>query len=560
MNSGSPTIFNFPFGIDDFQPDLINDITVVNADHVLDLRCSVLEVEKLLIGPTAPGFTYTGTTFIDGYDPIKQALEVLDGVLATVSSELGLIVTDGYLARIDSIEDQLEAHRSSSGPVDAEGYGVHNVDGYVVGTDNIQDLTNKTYDSGPSRIGAKFIARASSPADTRQIEVYDSFGTLNFWVDNQGNGFFAGDAYVSGDRVVQGMDEVKNSLTVDGSTILGNDASLDTTTINGDTSLDGDLSITGNLSNSGPTFTSGDGTGTATLNFDQLNIAGDAYYTGSLSVTNNTTFGNVGGTSSHLLRGDLQQLFGNFYTTGQFRALGTDFRVETAGTYIDSPLLIVSSSTSLFGATSLFDDGSISSDGYQYFFGYGPTKATNTFVVNAVTQIEDLTVVEDLTVENGTLTAPETITDVLTTEGPTSFIDGTEGTDGYVWTSIDTNGRGAWLPPLKTSFSSVVTDGYLFENEDGSSGVLPAPGFFDAENQDEVFLDATSGSFTVNLPSGPSLGDRVRLIDYDGTLSLTTKVFVVPDIELIMGATSLELDSPDTAIEVIFNGDSWRIF
>ena len=325
------TTFNFPFGLDDFQPALINDIVVVNADHVNDLRQSILEVEKALLGPTP--LEYDGTTIVLDQDAIKVAIEKLDLHIATVESMLGIIVDaygDGYSGRIDTIEGEMFAHRTSPGPIDAYGYGVHDVEGQVVGTENVQYLTNKTYDSGLENIGPKFTARAKSGDETlAQYALYGvdtgSSAPLNFYIDDGGNSYFAGDMTVEGDQVFKGVERVENHLIVDGYSILGNNSSLDYTIINGTLTANSSVAIAGDITHTGTNTSLGDGYGTSAYNFTQSDFSGSVQIGSGLVVN-----GSVVLDDDVTMNGSITAR-GHIHTLSGLRVLGNQVIIEDTG-------------------------------------------------------------------------------------------------------------------------------------------------------------------------------------------------------------------------------------
>lgn len=535
----SSTDFNFPNGdgyggnrVDLFAPILLNDITVVNADHVNDIRLSVCEVEKALVGTTP--LSYDSTTIIqDGYN-IVTALETLDFHLATVESIIGLTFTglDGYASRIDAIEFGLNSHRVENSETDADGYSVHGVDGYVVGTANEQALTNKTVDSGTGHVGPKFIARSSlADVGNDQIQVMGSDSTsIVASINWRGDAYFAGDITVEGDRVIKGTDVVQQSLVVDGYTILGNNATIDTHKLNGDTTIDGNLSVSKELTVSGSNITLGDSTGTLDLNFIAVDISKDATIHEDLVVEGSTTLGDASG-DTHTIKGNILHSLGNIHTSGEFRALGTSFSVEGTTTTINTTNFQINSTASVFGNTTLFNNGNVNSDGYQYEFGELSTTSTNTFVVNATAQIEDMVVVEDISITNGGITAsngPNLLNDLEVT-GSLQIRDGSEGTARYVWTSTDTIGNGEWAPAIRTPWVSIVVDGYSVTDAYGTTPLVPL-GFYTASAGEEIYANADAyGSFTVNLPSNPIIGDRVRFVDFNGQWGSPNSIFVFPE-------------------------------
>jgi hypothetical protein len=77
---------------------------------------------------------------------------------------------------------------------------------------------------------------------------------------------------------------------------------------------------------------------------------------------------------------------------------------------------------------------------------------------------------------------------------------------------------------------------------------------------DEVLANPT-GQMILTLPASPNLGDKVRIIDFDGTWSLTDYVRVARNGKKIHGASDdLDLTTAGDSCELVYNGtDDWRI-
>jgi len=550
------TTFQFPtLGIDLFDPMLIDDVTVVSAAHVLDLRRAVEEVEKSIIGITP--LSYSGTVIITSGDNLRTALEKLDYFTAAISTQLGFIFDgyfDGYASRIDTIEGDLHAHRSEDYQIDAYGYSVHGVDGYVVGTLNTQALFNKTIDSGTNLLGPKFIARTSiADVGTRQLEVYSYDGYLSAWIDEQGNARFK-DVIIDGYKIQQGIDIVKNSLLVDGYTILGTDTS-DYVNILGDLTVAGDANFDSDIFG-GQTVDLGDGSGQLNLNFTQAQLTGPLSISDSLTVNGAVNIGDLVGSDPITIKGPIYQLTGVLHNTDGFRALGAKFKVESDTTFVDTTTLNIGALT-IVSTTLNIDESlrSFTSNGYNYTFGMYSTKNTNLFAVNAKSLFEEeMTINGDLTLNTGTLTAPQANLGGLQ-------LGNVPTTDGYVWTTTDTLGNGAWEIPKTDKWNSYVVDAY---NATSNVGVIPnvVPNVYNALTNDELLINTSYAPFTVFLPSSTLIGTRVRLVDYEDTWTAVKKVIVVPEnypIGLINGSTSLTLTASGSWTELVSNGTNWRI-
>lgn len=559
--------FNFPLGIDSLTPPLLNDVTIVNANHVLDLRTSILLVENALIGSTP--FNYDGVFLIqDGYN-IKLSLETLDNHLALVEQLIGIYSSgplDGYATRLDTLESNLYAHRKENSWIDSDGYNVHGLitGSYVVGTEDIQSLNNKKIDTGtnPALFGPKFIARATVADIGFQNDMIQVFGVDGYIlvssINYRGDAYFAGDIVVEGDRIVKGTDIIQNSLTVDGSTILGNNAVLDTTTINGNTSIDGTLLVTQDVTFTGSNLTTGNGTGNFVADYNLVTFTDDAYVQGNFVVDGGAILGDSSASNTHLIRGSVLHSGSStlWHSDGSLRVLGTKFRVESDTVFVDTSNFISTSDLQL-GSILLQTNGNITSTGSLFQFGDAYT--ANIFL-NGNTSTNDLIVANNIQVSSGNISTPSLDTFNLEVNGPVQIKDGSEGAQNYVWTSVDTNGTGAWRPHRITPWATVVTDGYTAEDAYNVVTPLIPNGVYDALPDNEIFADTDAyGSFIVNLPATSTKGTRVRIIDANGLWSSLKKVYVYPQSGLIMGQPFVELETPDQWVEIVYNGTSWRV-
>jgi hypothetical protein len=557
--------FNFPLGIDSLTPPLINDVTIVNANHVNDLRTSILLIENSLVGSTP--FNYDNNSLIqDGYN-IKQALETLDQHLFLVEQLIGLYsVEDGYSARLDIIESNLDAHRKENSWIDLDGYNVHGliVGSYLVGTEEVQLLNNKRVDSGidPDSYGPKFVARTTIADIGSQNDMIQVFGvdgyTLVSSINYRGDAYFAGDIIVEGDRVVKGTDVVQNSLTVEGSTILGNNASLDTLTIKGNTSIDGTLNVTQDVTLTGSNLTAGNGAGSLIANYNLATFSNDAYVNGSFTTDGGVTLGSASALNTHLIRGSVLHSGSSslWHSDGSLRVLGTKFRVESDTVYVNTSNFISTSDLQL-GNILLQTNGNITSTGT--LFQFGDAYSANIFL-NGTTSTEDLIVANNISVSSGNISTPSLEASNLVVEGPVQIKDGSEGSENYVWTSVDVNGTGAWRPHRITPWATVVTDGYTVEDAYNITTPLTPNGVYNAQPDNEVFAATDAyGSFIINLPAASTKGTRVRIVDSNGSWSSLNKIFVYPQSGLIMGQPFIELQTPDQWVEIVYNGSSWRV-
>jgi cytoskeletal protein CcmA (bactofilin family) len=527
------TTFLFPNGIDTFTPQLINDTTVVNAYHVLDLRQSLTEIEQALVGITT--ISYDDTAIIIDGDNVKNALEKLDKYLQQVAEQLGFVIDAygvGFANRVEQIEHQLQAHRDSSGPIDSEGYQIHGVIGQVVGTLNPQDLINKKLDSGIGNVGTKIILR-TQPADgdlDTQFVIKDRNDQYALWVNSVGDTFIAGNLQVTGDRIVKGTDVVQNHLQVDGSTVLGNNTAIDTVTINGQTTLNNNVSIIGNLTQIG-NLVLNNPTHTADLQYNQLNITSATTIIGDLTATSGiVTLGN--GADPITISGPIFHT-GTLYNSGGARILGNKFIVQSNDTVINTDYTTINSDSVVINDISI-NNGNVVSNGTTFVFGDGYSSSTNTFIINGTTTTENLLVLNNLQVALGSIIAPQIETMQLTINTGLAL-------PGYVWTATNIVGSGTWQP-LPKVWKTSISDGY---------GIT-------ANCYDEIFVDTTTNPIYVTLPNSPQLGDRIRVIDSNSSWNINP-CYVNSTTATIMGALTYTLNVQNDSAEIIYNGTEWRV-
>ena len=78
-------------------------------------------------------------------------------------------------------------------------------------------------------------------------------------------------------------------------------------------------------------------------------------------------------------------------------------------------------------------------------------------------------------------------------------------------------------------------------------------------SNDQVFADTGAATIELTLPATPVLGDIIRVIDYDGSWSLTNRVDLLGNGKTIMGSATYELTIADSSITLIYNGTEWRV-
>ena len=88
---------------------------------------------------------------------------------------------------------------------------------------------------------------------------------------------------------------------------------------------------------------------------------------------------------------------------------------------------------------------------------------------------------------------------------------------------------------LKSTTAGVLS--WAEESAGGTSWQAIKTGTYTASAGEGVFANTTSGAFTVNLPSSPSLGDEVTIVDYAGTFD-TNNLTVGRNSQPIMGTAA----------------------
>ena len=78
-------------------------------------------------------------------------------------------------------------------------------------------------------------------------------------------------------------------------------------------------------------------------------------------------------------------------------------------------------------------------------------------------------------------------------------------------------------------------------------------------SNDQVFGDTSGGAFTLTMPLSPSIGDLMRVIDYDGSWDSTNKVILDGNGKNINGNATLDLTTANDSIELVYNGVEWRV-
>ena len=86
-------------------------------------------------------------------------------------------------------------------------------------------------------------------------------------------------------------------------------------------------------------------------------------------------------------------------------------------------------------------------------------------------------------------------------------------------------------------------------------------GNYTASDGDNLFCDTSGGAFTVTLPSSPSIGNQVKIIDAEGTFG-SNNLTVARNSEKIQGATSdltISTNSAGIALVYVNSDNGWRL-
>ena len=189
--------------------------------------------------------------------------------------------------------------------------------------------------------------------------------------------------------------------------------------------------------------------------------------------------------------------------------------------------------------------------GWKIVYADGVATNTGIYDTGFSTTAGDVTLTGTQTLTNKTLTAPKIGTSILDTNGNELFLltatasavneltyanAATGNKPTFTATGNDTN-IGVSIQPKGSG--TVTIDALTFPAADGSadqilttngSGVLSfvdnsggtdwqavKTGNYTAVAGQGIFANTTSGAFTVTLPSSPTLGDEVSVVDYAGT-------------------------------------------
>ena len=119
---------------------------------------------------------------------------------------------------------------------------------------------------------------------------------------------------------------------------------------------------------------------------------------------------------------------------------------------------------------------------------------------------------------NRTVTVPDTVERIYVVEDATS-----RTTNNYTLTiKTASEGTGQVLPVASTTL--IYSDGTNVKIGLRRKGYITTTGTYTAVADDQVLVDTSSSSVTVNLPASPSIGNEVQFIDsknFFGSINLT---------------------------------------
>lgn len=283
----------------------------------------------------------------------------------------------------------------------------------------------------------------------------------------------------------------------------------------------------------GQAFTSG-GTGDMSIQTGDANsgstgeIRLESGASTSGSTGNATLTSGVAGVSS----GNLNALTGDSVEDSGVITIKTGD--ASGSTFSSGPLNLITGSAD--GASGgLFAQTGASANGNtgDIAFSTGTASTVNSGSVNFTTG--------DATVGNSGVLLFQTGT-AGTARGQLQFVDGSEGTAGYVWTSTDTTGKGAWMPA-------------------GSASLITATksANYTIVSEDVIFCNTSGGAFTITLPS-PTNGRLIRLLDITGSFEANNLTVAPSGAEKISGlAANRILEGNWESAEILSNGTDWFI-
>jgi hypothetical protein len=147
----------------------------------------------------------------------------------------------------------------------------------------------------------------------------------------------------------------------------------------------------------------------------------------------------------------------------------------------------------------------------------------------------------------------------LKTQGAVVFEDSSGGEFAALKANATTTSYTLILPPTTgTADQILVTDGSgnlsFTDNSGGTDWQAVKTSGFTAVAGEGYFCDTSSAAFTATLPSSPSLGDEVTLVDYAGTFD-TNNLTVGRNSENIQGsAADLTVSIERAGLTLVYSG------
>ena len=412
------------------------------------------------------------------------------------NSGSGLVATQTQAA-IDEVDGNLDSHILDT--------TTHGTTGNIVGTTDAQTLTNKTINGNNNTISN---LEHGAEVDNPSSGVHGVTGSVVGTSDAQ---TLTNKSIDADSNTITNIDnaDIKVAAAIDAAKIADGSVSnaefqrLDGVTSDIQTQLDGKASTT--LNNLGTTSINADllpdSNGTRALGSSSARM-GDVYIQGDINTYNN----------SGVQVGQIQQTGGTLFEIitpadvsfgGMRFTAGNDTTADASeGQQIE-----------VFGGAKTAGTG----DGGPLLFRSGSSTGGKS---------------GDITIETNSTGS---------TRGDILMVDGSEGTVGHIWTSTDANGRGEWQAPANPSIRSETAT------------------FTAAITDDVIFVDASSGSFTVDLPTASGNSGKIYEVTRTDT-DWSNTVTIDPNAsETIGGSSTTTLNTDNERLKFISDGTNWLI-
>lgn len=154
----------------------------------------------------------------------------------------------------------------------------------------------------------------------------------------------------------------------------------------------------------------------------------------------------------------------------------------------------------------------------------------------AIAATDVQTALAELDTEKSSTAHDHTVTDLDTTGGSNGQVLTANGSGGSTWTTP--------ASPSLTDFSW-LTKTTTYTTADGEG----------------IFADTSGGAWTLTLPATPSAGDRVAIIDYDGSFSSNNLTVGRNGTNIMGSATDLVCDVAYVSFELYYVDatQGWKI-